>query len=126
MTEKVDALAVRCPRCKQGPGWPCVYTAPASPHVSSEQPSVKWLYDRVGTPTKKPHGERWRAAHAQRDREHEREYLDRARAEGRALWGDLFDAREAGTEWDRRETAALIGWLREHGGILLEEPDETP
>ena len=122
MTE-VDPEIARCPICRVGPGFPCVYIEPANRHVNRDRPSVKWLYDRVGKPTKVSHRERWVAARAlyegRRAKAQDDARLARMTAEGKATHGRAMAAWAAEQEFNRRAAKTLRDWLAEYGSILF-------
>lgn len=121
---EIGPLDVSCPTCLARKGRGCVYIWPrdwdGSDRVrySWTAPAVLAMMDRAGTPTKRPHTDRYGKARL-------KEYLARrkAREAEYAAANALVDGREAilraNADAVLAEQRDLVAWLRENAGVLL-------
>jgi hypothetical protein len=115
---------VRCPTCDQAAGSPCV-GARVPDHLRN-QPSSRERVAREGQPLRGGgvHRERFDAYGTFERREAARAQLTAATAAATALDNPASIAL-AECEHDRREAAALVGWLRAGGAALLCSTDRN-
>lgn len=122
MTQTERAYTIKCPKCQQPAGHHCVYVM--NTDIKGLNPNSPWLsrtqYDkiaRVGTPTQRPHIERF---HAEWNRSGQR--ARRAMYENAHPVHTTSDqvraAHKAMTLWDLTEYRQLCRWFRRHGHIL--------
>lgn len=107
---KIDAaLRIRCRYCHARPGRRCTYTQPKAINPDGHHaPGVQRLLDRVGRPTSRPHSERLL------------DVVEPRPAPRPALPPTDRDQIAYGEAWfDRRERAAVAGWLITGGATLL-------
>jgi len=113
-------LDVSCPVCRARKGKPCVYLWPkdgdGNPRARRRwlSPGVLALMDRAGTPTKRPHNDRYRKALLT-----EKVAARRAReAEQAARLGPREEILRANARAVMDEQRVLVAWLREHAYVL--------
>jgi hypothetical protein len=107
-----EALKVDCPRCLRKAGDSCVYTPVIPPERYSYRPKVLERIALTGTPTKRPHNERFAAAEkkavrralAAREKARQAKPVPGPSDAVRAVRADVLAEHEQMRDWLRRNS----------------------